>query len=78
MATLKRLSPALSKMAARLVHARHQQEAFEETRLLRLALARLMQRGVGETDLLQVLSHPQWENKLAHRLGDAGMTEFLR
>ncbi len=64
---LKHVSPALSKMAASVVHARHQQEAYEETRQLRMTLERLIQKGVGAADLLQVLAHPQWESQLATR-----------
>lgn len=72
---LKQVSLALSQLAARVVHVRHQQEAFEETRQLRAALEWLIENGVGVADLVQVLEHPDWENKLTRQLTELGMVK---
>jgi len=70
---LKQVSPALSQLAARVVHVRHQQEAFDETRQLRAALEWLIENGAVVADLMQVLGHPDWENKLTHQLTELGI-----
>jgi len=68
------LSKSLAGLATKLVHERHQDEAKVEAHQLRKTLERMLARGISDTELLNALNHDHWQNRLALRLAEAGLT----
>jgi hypothetical protein len=52
---LRKLNPQLSKLAAQIVHRKHQREAAAETAELRAILSELLNRGKSTDELIAVL-----------------------
>lgn len=67
---MARLSDSLAKLATHIVRERHKDEARAEAHQLRRTLERLIERGVSDSELLSVLKHDHWENRLALRMAD--------
>jgi hypothetical protein len=72
---MARLSKPLARLATSVVLQRHKVEAKCEAHQLRRALERLVERGVSESELQLVLQHDHWENRLALRIANVGVSE---
>jgi hypothetical protein len=72
---MERLSKALAGMATKMVYERKQEEAAAEARQLRKTLERLIFRGVSQDELLRILGHEHWENRIALRMSETGLTK---
>lgn len=71
------LNRQLAGLATKMVYERKQEEAAVEARRLRKTLERLVFRGVSQDELLRILNHEHWENRLGLRMSETGLTQEI-